>query len=296
MKNKIFVFFSCTMLVVLSVIPISNCLKIQNSSNLVEIVDQSQEIDEEMRWLVGGVYYWQEFVPSMSWLVRVECKLFNGHPDSPPFNIELLDPDDNVMGSFATLAIPLNSPGWVTASYGQTVDLVPGEKYKIRCWFEPGGEYAWCGADGDPYLSGDSDVGQGWDWCFRSISDTNHRPDPPEIVGPPNCYYKEDYVFDVTFTDPDGDDLEYIRVEFGDGNDTGYIGPVSSGYVYHGVHHYTLRGYYNINASSRDIHGAFSDKSKHRVQVSRNKESSFNNWNLLMDMFPIIQKILNIIL
>ena len=292
MKNKIFVYFICTLLVILTVIPVSNSLKIKNSSNFVEVIDQSQEIDDEMKWLIGGVFYWQEFVPSMEWLVRVECKIMNGHPDSPPFHIELLDPDDNLMGSFALLGVPLGSPDWVSASYGQTVDLIPGEKYKIRVWFEPGGEYAWCGAEDDPYPAGNSDVGQGWDWCFRTISDDNQRPDPPEIVGPPTCKHKEDYVFDVTFTDPDGDDLEYIRVEFGDGQHTGYIGPVSSGYVYHGVHYFALRGDYTIRASSRDIHGAFSDDSTHRIQVSRNRVLLFNNWNRLIDIFPMLEKII----
>jgi len=294
MKKKIIGIFVCMLLIALAIIPNSSSLKTYNISNYVEVVDQSQEIEDGIEWLEGGIIYWQEFVPSMIRLLKVELKLLKGYPDSPPFNLEILDPDGVVVASFWSLAIPSDSPGWVTFSFGQSREVNPGLKYKIQVWFDPGGEYAWSGAYDNPYPGGDSNMGIDWDWCFRTISDDNLRPDPPLILGPPTCKHREDYVFDVTFTDPDGDALLF-NIEYGDGQETGWTGAVNSGYTYHGVHYYNLKGYYNIRAQSKDIHGVYSDSSILRIQIPRNRATIGSYWLRFIDMFPILQRMLDFI-
>jgi hypothetical protein len=48
-------------------------------------------------------------------------------------------------------------------------------------------------------------------------SDNNNPPNPPEIEGETNCKIKQEYVYNITITHPDGYRMTELFVMFGDG-------------------------------------------------------------------------------
>ncbi|KAA0002087.1 MAG: hypothetical protein FE048_04475, partial [Thermoplasmata archaeon] len=50
----------------------------------------------------------------------------------------------------------------------------------------------------------------------------NNPPNPPEIEGPTSGKIWNIYVYNITITDPDGDNMQQLEVDFGDGMITLY--------------------------------------------------------------------------
>jgi hypothetical protein len=65
-----------------------------------------------------------------------------------------------------------------------------------------------------------------------------------------------EYTFSVgPITDPE-DDSVYCYFDWGDGNNTGWLGPYSSGQIIHASHTWTQPGVYVIRAKLKDTYGA----------------------------------------
>ena len=47
--------------------------------------------------------------------------------------------------------------------------------------------------------------------------DDNNPPNPPDIDGETNCKLRQEYVYNITITDPDGTRMTELFVMFGDG-------------------------------------------------------------------------------
>ncbi|PNX46655.1 MAG: hypothetical protein BV456_11980 [Thermoplasmata archaeon M8B2D] len=89
------------------------------------------------------------------------------------------------------------------------------------------------------------------------IAVTNCPPSPPDVNGPTEGAAGETYSFNAMLTDPDDDQMNYV-FSWGDGGDTGWLGPVSPGQITQS-HTYTLAGTYSVKAKSRDEHGEESE-------------------------------------
>ncbi len=92
----------------------------------------------------------------------------------------------------------------------------------------------------------------------------NNPPDPPEIEGPTSGKIWTTYLYNITITDPDGDNMQQLEVDFGDGDITlfecGCTEPLwESGDTLEIFNSWKKSGNYVIQARVMDIYGAWSD-------------------------------------
>jgi len=82
----------------------------------------------------------------------------------------------------------------------------------------------------------------------------DNPPNTPKITGPPQGKIHQSYEYTVVTTDPEGDDV-YYYIAWGDGFDTGWLGPYNSGEAISQSHTWTKRGTYTIQCKAKDVHG-----------------------------------------
>jgi hypothetical protein len=95
----------------------------------------------------------------------------------------------------------------------------------------------------------------------------NQPPDPPVITGPSSGKPNTRYYYDFYITDPDGDDLKAILIEWGgqDSDNTTYIcwlcegGPLPNGSTFEYFHDWGSEGSYTIRAKIWDMQDNESD-------------------------------------
>jgi len=95
-------------------------------------------------------------------------------------------------------------------------------------------------------------------------------PNTPEIFGPTKGKVGEEYDYTFITTDPEGDDISYW-IDWGDNDNTDWIGSYNSGEGVNLSHIWSKRGTYLIKAKSRDIYNAESDWATLKVVIPRNK-------------------------
>ncbi|HHO57287.1 MAG TPA: hypothetical protein ENJ70_01895, partial [Thermoplasmatales archaeon] len=77
-----------------------------------------------------------------------------------------------------------------------------------------------------------------------------NKPSTPE--GPTEGKVKETLHFNTVTTDPDGDSLEYL-IDWGDGTNTGWLGPITSGTPFETFHAWDEPRTYEVKAKARDL-------------------------------------------
>jgi len=102
---------------------------------------------------------------------------------------------------------------------------------------------------------------------------TNNPPNAPFITGELEGKSSEEYEYNFVSIDPDGDDIYYL-VDWGDGNNTGWIGPENSGQSIDITHVWAEQGYYEIRAKCKDVYGDESDWST--LEISMPQQKIFN--------------------
>ncbi len=87
----------------------------------------------------------------------------------------------------------------------------------------------------------------------------NSPPNKPAKPCGPTCgRVNIEYTYIVVTTDPDGD-MVYYFVDWGDGTNSGWIGPYESGKMVKVKHRWTQQGYYQIKVKAKDIYGEESE-------------------------------------
>jgi hypothetical protein len=76
-------------------------------------------------------------------------------------------------------------------------------------------------------------------------------PSDPTITGPARGKPQVEYTYSVSSIDPDGD-MAFYWVDWGDGTNTGWLGPISSGQSMTVKHTWSTKGTYNIKAKAKD--------------------------------------------
>ncbi len=92
-------------------------------------------------------------------------------------------------------------------------------------------------------------------WHFTTTDVPNNPPGVPTITGPSSGKAETNYTYTFTATDPDADTLQYY-ITWGDGTNSGWIGPYGSGSPATLGHTWSAQGTYNITAKAKDAHGA----------------------------------------
>jgi hypothetical protein len=134
----------------------------------------------------------------------------------------------------------LASDGAVDDFFGDSVDL--------------DGDTAFIGAKYDD----DSGVDSGSVYVFGN----NQPPTPPTISGPHCGKINTDYTFTIgPITEPDGDQL-YCLFDWGDGNISGWLGPIDSGQTFTATHQWSEPGIYKIRVKAKDAYGTETDWSE----------------------------------
>jgi hypothetical protein len=96
--------------------------------------------------------------------------------------------------------------------------------------------------------------------------DTPSRPEGPSS-GEPGI----EYTYSTSSSDPDEDPLYYL-FDWGDGTDTGWLGPYNSSEVVYATHIWDSKGSFNIKVKAMDIHGLESEWSESfSLNLPRNK-------------------------
>ncbi|VVB61451.1 Uncharacterised protein [uncultured archaeon] len=80
----------------------------------------------------------------------------------------------------------------------------------------------------------------------------NNQPSIPTLTGPNSVKLNKKYNYEVTTTDPEGDQVWYW-IDWGDKNNTGWIGPFTSGTGTTESHIWTTKGNFTIKAKAKDM-------------------------------------------
>ncbi len=107
-----------------------------------------------------------------------------------------------------------------------------------------------------------------------AVASPNNPPDKPTIEGPTSGKIGEVYQYNITITDPDGDDMQQMEVDFGDGIVTLYECGCSSrlwesGKTLEVFHAWKKTGDYVVKARVMDVHGAWSEWGSMEVSMPR---------------------------
>ena len=130
----------------------------------------------------------------------------------------------------------------------------------------------------------------------ETITKDNQKPNPPVITGPTSGKIRGIYSYNFTLTDPDGDDLIQILIEWGGtGNDNttlicwlcGGGGPKPNGTIFVADHSWTTTGDYTIRAKVWDIQYNESDWGTLAVTMPHSYTTPIPHFfELLFQRFP----------
>ena len=187
---------------------------------------------------------------------------------------------------------------WIDCGDGSPCDWIgpytSGEEITVcHTWNDIGTFCIKAKAKDDNYVESD------WSEPHNISIVANQIPVKVIINGPKWGFGGTEYEFTFMSTDADGHDL-YYRVNWDDGNDTGYTGPYTSGETMTLVHSWKTKGTYMIKAWAQDTHGAESGQATFKLKILTNADKDKSRNLLLSEIlvrliehFPLLNKILN---
>ena len=113
-------------------------------------------------------------------------------------------------------------------------------------------------------------------------------PSIPTITGPNKGEPNTEYTFKFTSTDPDGGNVYYF-IDWGDGTDSGWLGPYSSGVETSVKHTYTTEKVFNIRAKAKNDQGFESEWATHKFSTPKNKALILNFLEKFPNILPILR-------
>jgi hypothetical protein len=133
-------------------------------------------------------------------------------------------------------------------------------------------------------------------WHFTTKNTTNVPPGAPVISGETQGKTGAAYTYVFTATDPNDDDL-YYYITWGDGSNSGWLGPYHSGTPISVNHTWAKSGTYTIQAKARDIYGLESGWGTLQVKMPLIQVYMFSPFLYqllckLLERFPILAKLI----
>jgi len=119
--------------------------------------------------------------------------------------------------------------------------------------------------------------------CFE-LKIGNQPPDPPIISGPPRGKINVRYNYTMSTSDPENEDV-YYYINWGDGKNSGWIGPYNSGEIAKVSYIWDKKGNYQIKVKARDINLFESDWSDPLVVSMPKAKQSINLFQQLFRIF-----------
>jgi hypothetical protein len=144
-------------------------------------------------------------------------------------------------------------------------------------------------------------------WCYYqlnlfgdpTLSFIYNKPNKPEKPsGPITGKTGEEYTFSTSTTDPNGDDVFYW-FDWGDGNNSGWLGPYNSGNEGSASYNWSVPGNYEIKVKAKDVYDFESDWSDPLPLIMPKNKPYLNPsffWFLEQHphLFPILRHLLKL--
>ena len=134
-------------------------------------------------------------------------------------------------------------------------------------------------------------------WYTFTTQQQNVPPNKPNTPSGNNSgKIKTIYTYTTSTTDPNGDQVYYLW-DWGDGNNSGWLGPYNSGVTTTTTHKWIVKGSYSIKVKAKDIHGNESDWSDPlpiKMPYTFNPMQKFFDWlfQRFPDAFPLLRHIM----
>jgi C1A family cysteine protease len=131
-------------------------------------------------------------------------------------------------------------------------------------------------------------------FCIKglAVSESNQPPETPIITGPTNGKIKVGTAYNFTTIDPDDNQVSYY-IDWGDGTNSGWIGPYTSGELITQSHIWSNKGDYTIKAKAKDVYGNESSWGTLKVTMPRSYDIPFHLFlERFFERFPHIFPIL----
>jgi hypothetical protein len=166
-----------------------------------------------------------------------------GHPQTLTWSIPINDPQ----GDPFTWTIQCNN-----GQQNNATDANNGTKTLTLTNLEYSTTYTiWVNAT-DP--TGSNQYTRRW-YKLTTEQEQNLPPNKPiKPSGQINGKVRQEFTYTTSTTDPNGDQVYYIW-DWGDGKNSGWLGPYNSGVTINTTHSWTFRGSYNIRVKAKDIYG-----------------------------------------
>ncbi|KAA0002424.1 MAG: PKD domain-containing protein [Thermoplasmata archaeon] len=252
------------------------------SANQGDVVDQEQTQATSSGSVICHPYWIaQSFKPTLPILTRVEVRLQKFNDISTDVTLIIRDnlTGKNLTYTSVSSSLITHTPSWIEFDFPD-IEIEPGKTYYIICKTD-GGDwphrhlYKWSCSDLDPYPHGQThcsvDGGKSWqsdkayakkDQCFRTYGMEKEKNNPPERpqkpTGPNSGEVGIAYTYTTSSLDPDGDRIYYL-FDWGDGNESEWIGPYESGEMVSVSHTWNREGNYTVRVRAMDEHGATSE-------------------------------------
>ena len=275
-------------------------------------VDQYQT--ETTTGMVACSYFiWaQSFKPSKDLLTEVELKLGRLGSITTELKVTIRknkDGEDLTVISIPYSRIPSYSWEWVSFNFPD-ITITPGETYYILLSTDGGDNienfYSWAGSEnpdsypnGDVWIQWSSGQWEMWnppiDSCFKTFF-IESELDPPIINGPSSGEPGVQYDYTFVADDHDNLDISYY-IEWGDGTNSGWIGPYPSGEERIVSHAWENKGSFIIKAKAKNTEGTETDWSTLEITMPKNKQINTPFFQLLENhphMFPLLRQLLKL--
>jgi hypothetical protein len=121
----------------------------------------------------------------------------------------------------------------------------------------------------------------------------NFPPDIPVIEGPSTGKPGTEYTFFIVASDPDNDTL-MVTWDWGDGTQSGWLGPFVSGAVVSDSHVWDTKGAYSVSVTVEDEHGARVIASMEVSMPKSKPDTLFIDW--FVWRFPLLNYIIGLLI
>jgi hypothetical protein len=122
----------------------------------------------------------------------------------------------------------------------------------------------------------------------------NLPPTPPEIDGPTHVQVGVTYLYEFQSFDPEGRDV-YYKIFWGDGTEEEWLGPYESGKIVSVTQTWRMMGHFEIHAKAKDTDEFASAFGTLAVEVPRDRVFTNIFFQWLLDQFPLIGRLFEII-
>ena len=270
------------------------------ATDWTEVIDTYYRIDDDNEWtryvqeeqwlipIAGEGYHTVEFY-SKDYFHNVET------PKSRNINIDQTEPTVNIQLDGTQSQGYYTGPVTVTLSGSDELSGIDKLYYKhgLYDWIEYTGPFEIDEHGGGFRLDYSAVDVAGNSKADYSMIMFEPEPSKPDIDGPTSGQPGIEYTYTFYSNDyfPE-DDQVYYYVDWGDGTNTGWIGPFEPGEIVTRSHIWNTEDTYNIRVKAKDSYDAESEEASLSVSVPKNKRYIFPILMRILERFPILYKLL----